>query len=132
MFWFKNSNRSKSLDDSPSVVNDIQERGHERIDYETPIGFENYETGEVSQGSVINYSEKGLYIELEDCPQKGTGAVIHMSKYDSKAEGPNGLSKYYVEVKWVKQIPDEIGQNRYSIGVEHCSDIYDLFRLFGY
>ena len=39
MNWFKTRNRSKSLDDSPSIVNDIQERGHERIDYVSTLNF---------------------------------------------------------------------------------------------
>jgi hypothetical protein len=130
MFWFQKQKRSQYLENSPPTRKHL-ERESERINCELPIVFANHETGEIAKGSAFNYSQRGLYIELDHCPTEGTGALVHMTQYSPKGTGPDNLKKYYVEVKWVKQISEAENQDRYAIGVRHCSDIYELFRLFG-
>ena len=131
MFRFKKS-QYQNVSKKPANPDSIKERASERINCKTPVVFENYDTGEAARGSAINYSKGGLYIETDYCPQEGTGALVHMTDYSPSASGPNGLQKYYVEVKWTKSMSGMKDHSRYGIGVEHCNDIYELFRLFGH
>jgi hypothetical protein len=108
------------------------DRKHDRITYETPITYENYETKEITHGSLHNYSKGGLYVEVAHCPAIGTGALIYMDDYSPNAAGPENLKNYHVLVRWVKPISKTKGQNRYGIGVRHCRDVEELFRLFGH
>ena len=106
------------------------DRKHDRITYETPITYKNYETKEITRGSLQNYSKGGLYIESENCPAVGTGALIYMDNYSAKAAGPNNLKQYHVQVRWVKQLSNQKEKIRYYIGVSNCKDVDELFRLF--
>jgi hypothetical protein len=130
MLWFKKRNRSKSLNNPPAKRN-IKKRDSERIKCELPIVFANHETGEIFKGSAFNYSQRGLYVEVDDyCPIVGKGALIYMTEYSPKAEGPNDLKKYYVQVKWTRQLSETEYPNQYGIGVKHCSGIDEFVRLF--
>ena len=120
------------VSNKPDTSDSIKERASERINCETPVVFENYDTGEATRGSAINYSKGGLCIETDHCPQEGTGALVHMAEYSPDSSGLNSLQKYYVQVKWTKQMSGTEHHGRYGIGVEHCNDIYELFRLFGH
>ena len=131
MFWFKNHKRPRFIDKS-SPSHNFKERKSDRFNFETPIVFESYDTGEVFRGSAINYGKGGLYIEAEHRPEEGTGAIVHMAEYSPWASGPNNLQKYYVQVKWIKHKPGTTNHNRYGIGVKNCDDIHELFRLFGH
>ena len=113
---------------SPNII----DRKHDRIDYETPITYKNYETKEIIQGVLHNYSQGGLYIEAEHCPAVGIGALIHMDNYSPGASGPDNVKNYHVQVRWVKKISVTGKRNLYGIGVSHCKDIDELFRLFGH
>ena len=129
--WFKNHNRSISSDES-AYSHLFKGRGCDRLNFEAQIVFEDYEKGTTFNGSVINYSKGGFYIEADEYPEIGTGALVHMSQYSPEAPSPENVEKYYVEVKWVKKTCEENNQSRYGIGVKNCSDIYELFRLFGH
>ena len=131
MLWLRNSQNSKRLDIT-LPTRTITERDYERINYETAIVYENYETGKYFYGLVINYSKGGLCIETGDCPTTGTGALVHMIDYSPTATGPESIKKYYVEVKWANKITETNYRRRYALGVKHCSDIYELIRLFGH
>ena len=129
MFWFKKRNRSKLLDKS-SPTRNIKERESERINCELPIVFANHETGEIAKGFALNYSRSGLYMEVDHCPIAGKGALVYMTEYSPQAEGPNNLQKYYVQVKWIKQISEAENQDRYGIGVKQCNSIDEMVKLF--
>ena len=131
MFSFKKSQYPR-ISNKPPTSDNIKKRASERINCITPIVFENYDTGEAARGEAINYSKGGLYIETNHCPEEGTGALVHMAEYDPAALGPNGVQKYYVQVKWTKPTSGTEDHNWYGIGVKHCDDIYELFRLFGH
>ncbi len=131
MFLFAKRKNSTPLTNSPPLRN-IFDRKHERFDCNTPIIFENYETKELSRGSMVNYSEGGLYLEAEHCPKVGNGALVHIVNYSPNAAGPDGVRKYHVQVRWVKQETEAKAPTRYAIGVKRCDDIYELFRLFGH
>ena len=131
MFSFKKSQYPR-ISNKPPTSDNIKKRASERINCITPIVFENYDTGEATRGEAINYSKGGLYIETNHCPEEGAGALVHMAEYDPGASGPNGLQKYYVQVKWTKPTSGPEDHNWYGIGVKHCDDIYELFRLFGH
>jgi hypothetical protein len=62
----------------------------------------------------------------------GKGALVYMTEYSPQVEGPNNLQKYYVQVKWTKQISEAENQVRYGIGIKHCISIDEMVRLFGY
>ena len=121
-----------SILNKPASSDNIKKRTSERITCKTPVVFENYETGEAVRGSAINYSNGGFCIETNHCPEEGTGALVHMAEYSPGASGPNGLQKYYVQVKWTKPTSETENHSRYGIGVKHCDDIYELVRLFGH
>ena len=108
------------------------ERAYDRITYDAPILFEDYDTRTTSPGTIYNYSKGGMYLEVEYFPMNGTGALIHMMNYSPDASEPENLIKYYVQVKWVEKISGMVVFNRYGIGVEYCNDVKDLFRLFGH
>ena len=89
-----------------------------------PIVFTNHETGEIVKRSAFNYSQRELFVEVDDhCPIVGKGALVYMTEYSPKAEGPIDLKKYYVQVKWTKQLSETKYPNLYCIGVKHCSGI---------
>ena len=129
MFWFKNRKRSNLFGKSPSSLN-IKERESERINCELPIVFANHETGEIAKGSALNYSKCGLYLEVDHCPIEGKGALVYMTEYSPRAKDPNNVQKYYVQVKWIKQISEAENRDRYGIGVKQCNSIDEMVRLF--
>ena len=106
MFWFKKRNRSKSLN-NPSPRRKKKKRDSERIKCELPIVFANHETGENAKGSVLNYSKCGLYLEVDHCPIAGKGALVYMTEYTPRAEGPNNLDKYYVCLLYTSDAADD-------------------------
>jgi hypothetical protein len=131
MFLFSKRKKLLPPENSP-LSRQFIDRKHDRINYETPIKFENYETKEIVQGSVHNFSKSGLCIEVEHFPAVGQGALIYMDNYSPNAEGPNSLKIYHVRVRWVKQLCNAKEKNQYVIGVSHCKDIYELSELFGH
>ena len=133
MFFFrKGRNELPPVDSLPSPARGHIKREHDRFDYHTPITYENAETKEMIRGFVQNYSKKGFYIETRHCPAVGIGALIYMDQYAPDSPGPENLKRYHVQVRWVKQLPEPNEENRYGIGVRHCADVDELFRLFGH
>ena len=124
---FRMSLSEKSVGESKFI-----KRAYERINFEAPILFEDYDTRTTSAGTIYNYSKGGMYLEADYFPMDRSGALIHMVNYAPNAPEPENLIKYYVQVKWVEKISGVVVFNRYGIGVEYCNDVKDLFRLFGH
>ena len=80
MFWFNERNRSNLFDTFfPASI--IKERESEYNNWELPIAFANHETGKIANRLVINYSEHGLYIELDHGLIVRTGALVYMTEH---------------------------------------------------
>lgn len=88
-------------------------RVSERTDCEAHVIIENCETGEYYDGSLYNYSQKGMYVEL-DYPLK-IGSEIRI--VIRKTKDSTHLESCQAKVIWCEEIPGAVVLYNYGIGV---------------
>jgi hypothetical protein len=90
-------------------------RGNTRFNYDAPIMFEHYPTGQYYEGRMLNYSRGGLYFESNYAPTVGTEIFIGLesSPYSSSHD------VYRAKVIWHKELPDANSFFFHGIGVKY-------------
>lgn len=107
-------------------------RAHERSTCEIPVKVLDRDTYEFVPATVYNFSKAGMYLESEYAPRLGSGLAIRMVNHSKEAAEPEDVAKYHSQVKWCHKIAGNVVFLRYGIGVRHCTDLEDFFRLFSF
>ena len=91
-----------------------EQRASVRMDCEAPVIIEDYKTGESYDGSIYNYSRRGMYVEL-DYPLT-PGSEIRIVIEESKK--PYRPESFHARVIWCEEIPGAVVLYNYGIGVQ--------------
>jgi len=92
-----------------------EQRTGDRYNCETPVIIEECETGQLYDGSIYNYSRKGMYLELDH--QLNPGAEIRIEM--EKSGIPSFPESCRARVIWCEEIPGAVVLYNYGIGVQH-------------
>jgi hypothetical protein len=106
------------------------DRSHERVMIESAVMVQEVDSHAMFPGSLLNFSNSGMYIESETAPRLRSGIIIHMQNYASDAASPEDIRKYYGQVRWCRKQTGMVVFVRYGIGVKLIDDINEFVKLF--
>jgi hypothetical protein len=92
-----------------------EQRSSDRHNCEVPVIIEECETGELYDGSIYNYSRKGMYLELDHPLNPGKEIRIEIEK----SELPFFPQSCCAKVVWCEEIPGAVVLYTYGVGVQH-------------
>ncbi|MFZ0614521.1 MAG: PilZ domain-containing protein [Desulfobacterales bacterium] len=108
----------------------LTDRTHERARIDSPVMVQEGGSQAVFPGTLLNFSDSGMYIESNTAPRLQAGIIIHMQNYAAAAASPEDLRKYYGQVRWYRKLTGLVVFVRYGIGVKLIDDIDDFVKLF--
>jgi hypothetical protein len=89
-------------------------RNGERFHFETPVWVEDNRTGYRYDGTMLNHSKSGMYLETDYAPRPSR-------KIRLKVKGLSDFSSprnYNAEVRWRRPLPTKTSAYSYGIGVK--------------
>jgi hypothetical protein len=108
----------------------LTDRIHDRVPIESPVMLQEGDSHAMFPGTLLNFSNSGMYIESETVPRLRSGIIVHMQNYASNAASPEDIRKYYGQVRWSRKLTGMVVFVRYGIGVKLIDDINEFVKLF--
>ena len=90
-------------------------RNGERFYFETPVLVEDKPTGYRYDGTMLNYSNCGMYLESDYAPRPSRKIRIKVNKL-SDFPSPR---KYSAEVRWRQPLSEKASAYSYGLGVKY-------------
>ena len=90
-------------------------RNGERFHFKTPVMIEDERTGYRYEGTMLNYSRSGMYLETEYAPRPERKIRIKVNRLPD----PASPRKYYAEVRWRKPLPANRPSHSFGMGVKY-------------
>ena len=110
----------------PKMFKFSEKRGDIRTRYKVPVIVEDSEDGFVYRGRMINYSEKGMYLETDVVLDLGAEIYIGIedSPYNaSSSEASANDSQFFLaEIKWQRQLNDNFFNFGYGVNILAIGD----------
>jgi hypothetical protein len=99
-----------------------ERRANQRNICEVAVRWSRFNTAPTHEGALKNYSNNGVYIELNDVLLPGTYLLVQIEKIDS-VNAPEGAGECLrmngiAEVKWCREFQEGLGQ-RYGAGLRY-------------
>ena len=90
-------------------------RNGERFYFETPVSIEDNRTGYRYDGTMLNYSKSGMYLETDYAPHPSRKIRIKVNNLS----GFPSPQKYAAEVRWRQPLTAKASAYSYGIGVKY-------------
>ena len=90
-------------------------RNGQRIYFEAPISVEDNRTGYRYDGTMLNYSKTGMYLETDYAPRPSRKIRIKVNKLPGFSSPRN----YQAEVRWRQPIFRKASAYAFGIGVKY-------------
>ena len=94
-----------------------EKRASKRLNFEAPVIIENCQTGEYHDGSMYNYSQGGMYVELDRFLKPGSDIRIVVEKAKNSSHSECRLAK----IIWCREIAGAVVLYNYGAGVQYDS-----------
>lgn len=107
-----------------------EQRASKRINYEAPVTIENCQTGEFYDGSMYNYSQGGMYVELDSFLMPGSDIRIVVEKVKNSPHNECRQAR----IIWCREIAGAVVLYNYGAGVQYDptakpSDCRKIFKV---
>jgi hypothetical protein len=90
-------------------------RNGERFYFERPVSVEDQRTGYRYDGTMLNYSKSGMYLETDYAPRPSRKIKIKVNNLPDFSSP----RKYAAEVRWRQPLTTQTSAFSYGIGVKY-------------
>jgi hypothetical protein len=107
-----------------------EKRASKRLNCEAPVIIENCQTGEYYDGSMYNYSQEGMYVELDSFLKPGCDICIVVEKGKNSSHSECRRAR----IIWCREIVGAVVLYNYGAGVQYDStaktaDCRNIFKV---